>query len=336
MMKHWEAEVREEVKRVMRKHGLRKETAEDLSKKLVRSATRVGELIRENVAEWLSRLQDRLVWLNTEEYATAVIRGLSLAFSYASIDFRTGGERDLLQKWADSTRGELGEIGFVKFLKEHFGVEARVDKTRGPLEKYLPRDISEIKKPGANWTKPRLRVSIKDTKFQGAWLELPGAQVQHSDVFVLVKSGVPITHMISFFKHISIIREKLFPLGREIGVLTKEAEKEIWDLIPEFEPPPVYIPGFVEKARLDLRVPIIAQCRLAGRKEKRRIEIYAGLGIFSEKAVRAHPKIKELDPEGKYPIHIVPIKDRPDGSFLASSGFLVKSKQDWLGLLEKI
>jgi hypothetical protein len=333
----WEAEIREKVKEIMMEHGLREHTAEDLTEKLLRAAINGGELGQTNADEWLSRLDEQLVWLSTDEYARALIRGLSLAPSYAPIDFRTGGERDLVQIWADSTRGELGELGFVKFLKERFGVEAHVDKERGPLERYLARDITKIRKPGEAWADPKKRISIKDTKFQGVWLELPGAQVEHSDVYVLARSGLPISHMVSFFKHISIIREKLFPLARKLGELTEEAEKDLWDLLPEFEPPPVYITGFIERDKLDLRNPSIIKCRLVGRTEKtKRIEIYRGVGIFSEEAIRAHPEIVRLDPSRKYPIHIVPIKDRPDGSFLADGGSLTWGRENWLNLIRRL
>jgi len=331
------ANVLERVKGTMLEHGLQENTAWDLSEKLLRSAVKGGELMSQNVDEWLSRLDEQLVWLDINEYTRALIRGLSLAPSYAPIDFRTGGERDLVQIWADSTRGELGEIGFVKFLWERYGVKAQVDKERGPLERFLYRDITKIRKPGEPWRDSKLRISIKDTKFQGVWLELPGAQVEHSDVYVLARSGLPIAHMVSFFKHISVIREKLFPLARKLGELSKEAEEDLWNLLPEFEPLPVYIPGFIEKAKLDLRVPNIAQCRLVGRREDtRRIEIYRGVGVFSEETLRAHPQIVKLDPRGKYPIRIVPIKDRPDGNFLVDGGSLTWGGKNWSDLVKRL
>lgn len=334
-LKPWIAEVLERLKKIMVEHGLRDTTAKDLSRKLLRGAVDGGELNERNIEEWFLRLNYQLVWLDADEYARALIRGLYLAPTYSSVDFRTGGERDLVQVWADSTRGELGEIGFVKFLRDRFGVEAHVDKTRGPVEKFLSRDITKVRKKGEDWRDAGVKISVKNTKFQGAWLELPGAQIKHSDVYVLTRSGLPNAHMVSFFKHISIIREKLLPLARKLGELTENGEKELLDLIPEFEAPPVYVVGFVDREKLNLQTPNIVACRLAGRKEKR-IEIYRGIGIFSEELLRNHPKIKEIDQSNGYPIRIVPIKDKPNGSFLADGGSLTWGRENWESLISRL
>jgi hypothetical protein len=311
---------------------------EDLSKQLLRGGESGGELGPDALSQerWIQRIGFHLVWLDFADYTRALIRSIWLAPRFAGTDFGTSRQRDLAQVWTDAARGFLGELAFQKFLDRRFQVSVKLSSRRGSLEEFLPSDIDKIQKPGEHWRKPYLRVSIKTTKFNGRWLDLPGAQFEHSDVFVLVKLGISRIHFLSFLKNISFMRDKLIPRARELGELNEAEAQELWDELPDFAPIPAYIAGFLDKEGLSLPIHQLT-CDVKGRT-RRRIEVAAGVGLFSRTTLRDHPEIKRLDPSGKLPIVIDPIIDSLTDSshFLANSGALAFGRQQWEGLIGRL
>jgi hypothetical protein len=170
--------------------------------------------------------------LDENDYLRAALHALYLAPRVVATDYGTARRRDLGQLWADTIRGFLGEIAFAKWLREKYGLVVKLDYRRGSLEEFLPPDIESV-----NGRLPRLKVSIKTTKLNGIWLDTPGTQIEHSDVFVLARVGVTRGPLIAFLKKISVIRDKLMQIARERGLLSEEELSEIWDSIPEFSPP---------------------------------------------------------------------------------------------------
>jgi hypothetical protein len=302
--------------------------AEDLSRQLLKGGELGGEFSSNDESsqeKWIQRVACHLVWLDHDDYSRALIRSIWLAPRFAGTDFGTSRQRDLAQVWTDAARGFLGELAFQKFLKDRFGVLVELSSRRGSLEEFLPSDIDKIQEPGGAWRKPRLNLSIKTTKFNGRWLDLPGKQFDHSDVFVLVKLGISRTHFLSFLKHISFIMDKLIPLARSLGELNEEEASKLWGDLPEFTPIPAYIAGFLEKEKIK---PIV-ECRVKG-KTRKRIEIVAGVGLFSRTTLRNLCKIQDLDPQGKLPIVVDPIIDSltDNPHFLANSGALAFNWED--------
>ena len=166
-------------------------------------------------SSWLEWLAWSTVVLDERDYLKAAVSALSLAPVLAGTDYGSSKQRDLGQLWTDAIRGFLGEIAFANWLKARFGVAAELDYSRGSLSEFLPSDIRSV-----DGRPPRLRVSIKTTKLRGIWLDVPFKQIEHSDVFVLVRVGVSRHHFLAFLKSISAIRDKLLSRGVELGVIS--------------------------------------------------------------------------------------------------------------------
>jgi len=192
--------------------------------------------------EWISWLSWASVSLDENDYLKAAIHGLRLAPRLAATDYGTSRKRDLGQRWTDAIRGFLGEIAFTKWMQEKFGFSVKMDYGYGPLSEFLMSDVKSI-----DGREPRLKIGIKTTKLEGVWLDIPGAQIKHSDVFVLVRVGVTSEHFVAFLKKISAIRDKLMKEALGRGLVREEELKEAWDVTPEFTPVPAYIVGFLNK-----------------------------------------------------------------------------------------
>lgn len=284
---------------------------------------------------WLERFKYQFQWLDKDDYSRALIRALWLAPHFAGTDFGSSRQRDLGQVWTDTARGFLGEIALSNFLKERFSVETRLDTSRGDLTEFLPTDIAEMKLPKEEWREPKLKISIKTTKFNGRWLDLPGAQFEHSDVFVLVKLGILRQHFLAFLKAISFLKDKLFVKAKNLGELDEDDAKELWDEIPEFEPIPSYIAGFIYKSDINLPIHEI-NIRLVGKFERtKRLEVSQGIGLFTPENIRSLQKVQEIDPSGSCRIVIVPIIDSLTGQhFFAHSGGLQYGEENWNRLIK--
>jgi len=49
---------------------------------------------------------------------------------------------------------------------------------------FLSSDIKSIQKDNESSRPPKKNISIKTTKLNGRWLDIPGAQLSHSDLFM--------------------------------------------------------------------------------------------------------------------------------------------------------
>jgi hypothetical protein len=163
------------------------------------------------------------------------------------------------------TRGYLGEYAFKLFLAEHSGLEAKLGHDMGDLDDFLPTDIHLIreKQTDTPYRTPKLNISIKTSKWNGIWLDIPGNQFQHSDAHVFVKVGTGRDHLFAFFKHISVFKDKVLRRGQEVGSLTAEESDRLFDALPSFQPIPAYICGFVWRDALYRDLPYQGK---AGRK----------------------------------------------------------------------
>jgi hypothetical protein len=323
---------RERVRQVLAKR-LRPESAEELTDQLLKGAES-GKELEAGFDEWLNRrFIYQLVWLGREDYTRALTRALRLALRFAGTDFGSSRQRDFGQVWTDTTRGFLGEIALERFTRERFGIGLGFDTRIGKVEEFLPSDIAWVEKPGEERRAPRRPVSVKATKFNGRWLDIPGAQYQHSEVFILIKIGVTRTHLLTFMKAISFLRDKLFTEAKALGELTEKDAQRLWDHIPDFEEIPAYIAGFVD--RLELNMPIHAlDVKVRGTK-RRCLVVQSGVGLLTEANLRSHRSIQALDPGGLLPIKIDPIIDRLGSAqhFFANSGALTWGENDWQTLM---
>jgi len=290
-------------------------------------------------SRWVEWLGWASVVLDEDDYLKAAVYGLNLAPKLAGTDYGTARQRDLGQLWTDVIRGFLGEIAVAKWLKERFGITAELDYRLGPLEEFLPSDIKSVA-----GREPRLRVSIKTTKLSGLWLDVPGAQIEHSDVFILVRVGVTREHFVAFLKKISVIRDKLMREAVERGLVKREEIEQIWDSIPEFTAAPAYIAGFLDKTEIqdklrDRTAVIEADVDVKIKK----VVINKFLGFWHPGEDIYEKKLKELLRRRGRPVRdemSIEFEGIGDFSktlhFIASSGALKKKKEDWEKLVERL
>lgn len=206
-----------------------------------------------DVDKWFKeRLMPNTVSISKKMYNKSLYRALRLLVfaDIAKTDFGSSRQRDFGQMLTDSTRGFLGELAVKKFLKDRFNLEVKLEeKEVGEVEQFLPTDISYIK-DGASWRKPKLNFSIKTSKLGSMWLDIPGSQLSHSDVFCFIKIGLTVDHFIIFMKETGIIT-RLVEVAQQVGeVEEEEADKELQSLlssIPGMTPLPTYVAGFVKK-----------------------------------------------------------------------------------------
>jgi len=289
--------------------------------------------------EWVRWLGWASVELDEDDYLRATLYGLHLAPRLAGTDYGTARQRDLGQLWTDTIRGFLGEIAFAKWLREKFGLAVELDYRLGPLEQFLPSDIRRV-----GGREPRLRVSIKSTKLSGIWLDVPGAQIEHSDVFVLVRVGVTREHFLAFLKKISVIRDKLMKEALERRLLSEEELEKIWKSVPEFKSVPAYVAGFLDKAdyadRLKDRYSII---EADGEVKQKRVVINRYLGFWHpgeiayERTIRDLLRSRGMSLRDDMGVEFEGIREFTRTlHFIASSGVLKKRREDWRRLVQRL
>jgi len=302
-----------------------------------------------SIDEWINWLSWSTVLLDEKDYLTAAVHALDLAPRLAGTDYGTTRQRDLGQLWTDTIRGFLGEIAFVKWLEEKFGVKAELDYRKGPLTEFLPSDVKAI-----SGRSPNLNISIKTTKLRGIWLDIPYKQIEHSDVFILVRVGVTREHFLAFLKKISVIKDKILGKAIKLGIITDEELKNIWDTIPEFSNVPAYIAGFFDKrkygANIEKRDNIFLVegivKKVKSRKKKKiitKVVINKFVGYWHPKQEIYRNKVIELlRRQNKQVPNDAEIEFEGIGDFsrslhfIVSSGALKRKREDWKDLVRQI
>jgi len=224
-------------------------TPEDESTKILEKAISGSEITESfSESEWFEqRFRPNIVFIDENGYTKMCVDALKILGSTAATDYGSSRQRDLGQLWADMTRGYLGEYAFQKFLKEKLNFESELGHEIGSLEDYLPMDIHSVKEPSGEYRTPNVSISVKTTKWNGIWLDIPGDQFNHSDVHILVKVGTGRDHLFAFFKKISVFKDKVLKKGRDVGALTEIESEEVFNNLPDFRTIPAYICGFVLK-----------------------------------------------------------------------------------------
>ena len=238
-------EFEEAVELVSKKLDITKEESE----KIIEKAVIGGEVSEDgDFGPWCKdRFLPNCVLIDETGYSKMCVDALKILSRTAPTDYGSSRQRDLGQLWADMTRGYLGEYAFLLLLKERWGITAKLGHEIGRLQDYLPMDIHKIKEPNADYRAPSIKISVKTTKWNGIWLDIPGDQFNHSDVHVLVKVGAGRDHLFAFFKTISVFKDKVLKKGEDIGSLSAEESSALYESLPSFKPIPAYICGFVMK-----------------------------------------------------------------------------------------
>jgi hypothetical protein len=233
------------VKDVFNKLGIEEEEAD----KILEKAESGGEISSEcNIETWLKeRFVPNTVLIDEIGYAKMCVDALKILGTTAATDYGGSRQRDLGQLWADMTRGYLGELAFSLFLKKKWEIDCELGHEVGFLKDYLPMDVHRIREKQSTYRNPKINISVKTTKWNGIWLDIPGDQFNHSDIHVLAKVGTGRDHLFAFFKALSVFKDKVLQRGKDVGCLSEEEAEKLFDALPSFRPIPAYICGFVKK-----------------------------------------------------------------------------------------
>lgn len=311
------------------------DTVHKLAVEIIRGADNGLEFSDTSFDEWFeTRFKPQLVWLTIDDYERALLRALWLARTFSASDYGSSRQRDMSQVWTDTARGFAGEIALSKFLQDRYSVETRADITRGETKNYLPTDVASLRKMGGEWRSPKLTLSIKATKFNGRWLDAPGAQIDHSDGFVLVKLGITRQHFLGFLKASGLI-EKMLLHGKELEEVSEVDVKTLMGEIPASYPIPAYIAGWLDKRELALPIHFL-NATVVGRIKKR-IVVRQGVGVFTPDLIHQHPSISIVKGNAGLEIEIEPIvKSFTGQKFLAHSGAFKFGEKAWEDLVRKL
>jgi hypothetical protein len=287
-----------------------------------------GECSKDTQEDWLkARFKANCIFIDTTEYAQMCVNALKSLWKTAATDFGSSRQRDMGQLWADTTRGYLGEVAFRKFLKQKFNIESDLDHEEGELKDFLASDLKVVKTSSdKNFRKPNLNISIKTTKWNGVWLDIPGNQFSHSDIFVLVKVGVSRDHLFAFFKEISVFKDKILKKGVEVGSLNEQQAQKIYDELPSFKNVPAYICGFVEKDTVYKDLPY------GGKKGRKNYTIESWNGRLNDDDMQ---KIKEIEGVSGS-IKFQGIGDFSHNGYVFNTGNFKWKEEDWKRVLSRI
>lgn len=299
--------------------------------KLVDGAYKGAEVKQSGLEAWMKdHAAFATVVLKQDDYVTALTHALRIAPELAATDYGTSRQRDLGQLWTDVARGFLGEIGLARFVHDRFGTEVVLDYTLGPIEEYLPSDIKQLRLPNGQVVDPKIKVSFKTTKFNGIWLDIPGAQYDRSDVFVLVKLGISREHFVAFLKAISFVKDKLLPKAMQGGTINRDQADDLWNRLPDFKDIPCYIAGFLDRSS---HVP---KCTYSPRYTRdKRLKGY----VLKEYVGWVRNGLPEGVPaelkNASWEFESIGTFSKED-HFVANAGSLSSSKEAWQGLVERL
>jgi hypothetical protein len=222
---------------------------------LIKSGIRMGEpplkidkegVDKDSIIEWFNkRIKPNTVEITIYEYETALINSLNLIFrgSLARTDFGSSRQRDFGQFVTDYTRGFIGEIAAKNLFKIKFGQEVKLEqKDIGSAKEFVTKDITGIKENG-KWRDVKTKISIKTSKLQAMWVDIPESQMIQSDALLFVKVGLSVNHFASFLKAKGILKE-ILDIGKSKGILTEEDIEASLAKLPDLKGFPAYVPGF--------------------------------------------------------------------------------------------
>ncbi len=302
---------------------------EEEAVKIFDKAVAGQEVVSEqDIDNWFNnRFLPNIVLIDEDGYAKMCIDALKILGTTAATDYGGSRQRDLGQLWADMTRGYLGELAFLLYLKKRWHIDAELGHEIGHLEDYLPMDIHQVREESGKYRTPKLKISVKTTKWNGIWLDIPGDQFNHSDIHVLIKVGTGRDHLFAFFKKISVFRDKVLKRGVEIGALTDKESESLFDNLPTFRPVPAYICGFVPKNKK------YDAMSYSGKKGRKNYTITSWNGPI---------RPGDLDLLRKNEGVSGSIKFEGIGSFAHDSGYLFNTgnllweKEDWKNVIDNI
>jgi hypothetical protein len=327
------------------KSNLSSANAQELARQMIRGAQGGSEFNEENFTTWLeNRFRPQLVWLSSDDYARGITRALPQSLLFASSDFGSSKQRDLGQLWTDTARGLLGEIAVQRFFDEKLGIQIQQDVSiNQSTEQYIATDIKYVKEPTTEYRPAKVNISIKTGKFNARWLdEYSSPKISQVDFFIFVRLGTPKEHFVAYLKNVSFLKTKLFPKAVELGELSEEESNDLWKKIPEFEPIPAYISGYLDRNKLTFPIHSVSAKRVGSEnyrgKDTRKIYISEAVGTLTRDSLFDIPEILVLDPEKRLKLIIEGIEKEVDSKehFYANTGALQFGTASWQNLRSKL
>ncbi len=292
--------------------------------RIISAAIQGRETVNEpsSIEHWIDQqLIPNSLLIDKDGYTEMCIDALKTISTQVLTDFGTSRQRDFGQAWADTIRGYLGEYAVTKFLERDFGVKTKLAHQRGNAESFYDSDISEVWSGNA-WRKPNINVGIKTTKFNGLWLDVAKEQFAKSNIHVQVKIGGGSTHLFSFFKELSIFRDKILKVGLDGNYLTQKESDQIWEDIPKFKSIPAYITGYA------IRDYPYEPLDYEGHMAKLHYTIHTFRGLLPRDYREQISKKEKVPSRGKVKFESIEEFSKSD-RFLFNTGSILRTHDDW-------
>jgi len=304
--------------------------SEHESSVILNTAITGGESTNEasELHSWIdNRLLPHTVFIDQTGYTEMCLDALKTISTQVLTDFGSSRQRDFGQAWADTIRGYLGEYALVKYLENRYELQTRLAHQAGVAEDFFDTDISEVLKEDI-WRKPHINIGVKTAKLNGVWFDVPQAQFQKSNIHVQVKIGAGTTHLFSFFKSLSVFRDKILKAGLDSSYLSQEESDQIWNDIPEFKPIPAYIVGFVN------RDDYTSNYKYSGSRARLHYTINKFEGLYSPEVLEEIKNTEQLPKNGK--VKFSSIEKFSGTKFVFNSGSLYKSQSEWQTIIDNV
>lgn len=274
------------------------------------------------IANFWKEVKTNATLLTKKDYLRAAVVALSFAHRFARTDYGSSRQRGFGQLWGDAIQGILGEIAFQKFIRSAtFGrIIPILDASEEELESALSADVVEVILEGKS-IKPPQKISIKTTKLNGRWLDVPYAQNKQSDIYVLVKVGTDADTLFNFLASIGALEQVLTAYqegglaeGELLFLNEGEALKRAKEKVEKIKEKNVlflaFIAGWKEKGQLSQT---FQAYRHNARRANKKITVYSGVGTILSGSVKANQIIfSDPLPQNK---NNLPVEFYPIGKF---------------------
>lgn len=283
----------------------------------------------DSIDDWIkNQLIPNAVSINQEGYTQMCIDALKTTSVQVLTDFGNSRQRDFGQAWADMIRGYLGELAVKQYFEKNFQLKTQLAHQRGKPASFYDTDIAKVY-ANNSWREPKINIGIKTTKFNGVWLDIAKEQFSKSHIHIQVKIGGGTTHLFSFFKELSIFKDKILKVGLEGNYLTQSEADQIWHDIPKFSPIPAYIAGF---AKRDIKY---KDLDYKGNLAKLHFTIHSFQGLLPKNYITQIKKIENVSNAGQVKFASIG-KFSGSERYLFNTGSIHRSRTEWKDIVQQI
>ena len=281
--------------------------------------------------DWLeNRLKPNLVFLDEKDYLEMAIEALETTGNIAKTNFGSAQQRDEMALWINKITGYLGELAFKKKLINDFNLDCKLPHSAGTAKENMPSDIPLIKDANKEgFREPNLKISIKQTKWSGVWLDL-GTQHEKSDIYVQVKVNTGANLFMSYLNHLGFFKDVFLKKGVDEKIITEDKKDIISATIKKFENHSLfaYVAGFTKIEDTTFKYE-------GEKKTGRKWKIYhikKAEGLLTQKILDNIKSENDVDK-----INIIPIeKFSTYPRYIVSISKLNYKKEDWKKIINQL